>query len=362
MTKKLQVFVSSTYLDLQAERQAAVGAILKAGHIPAGMELFTAGDQSQLDTIKSWIDESDVYMLILGGRYGSIEASSGKSYTELEFDYAIDQKKPLFSVVINDAGLNSKLSVLGKDALEKMHGLKLEEFRNKVLGYLSAFFEDSKDIRLAVYESLLDFSTSKELVGWVRPTGVVDTTPLLEELSKLSTDNAELRRTIAELERRGKQNMLYPDFDETRKLLAAAKILLPKELITEPEDNGERTLLGLFRNLSSTFVMGITNAASNSESQDFIFYKIGTRLKIHGLVEYETSSGLELQRCVITKEGTRFLAELERRSLDATAPALTLSTEDHQPAKIEASKKYETKPSIEKPPRAPRKKTIKTNS
>ena len=89
--KKLQVFVSSTYLDLQAERQAAVEAILKAGHIPAGMELFAAGDQSQLDTIRRWIDESDVFMLIMGGRYGSIDPKTSLSYIELEYDYAVSR-------------------------------------------------------------------------------------------------------------------------------------------------------------------------------------------------------------------------------------------------------------------------------
>jgi len=95
MKRKLQVFVSSTFTDLIEERQAAVSAILKAGHIPAGMELFTAADRSQMDIIKNWIDESDVYMLILGGRYGSIEPTTGKSYTELEYDYAVQQGKAL---------------------------------------------------------------------------------------------------------------------------------------------------------------------------------------------------------------------------------------------------------------------------
>jgi hypothetical protein len=52
MKKKLQVFVSSTYSDLIPERQAAVAAILKSGHIPAGMELFTAADKSQMKTIE----------------------------------------------------------------------------------------------------------------------------------------------------------------------------------------------------------------------------------------------------------------------------------------------------------------------
>ena len=64
LPKRLQVFVSSTYIDLIEERQAAVQAILEAKHIPAGMELFTAGDQSQWEVIKHWIDQSDVYLLI----------------------------------------------------------------------------------------------------------------------------------------------------------------------------------------------------------------------------------------------------------------------------------------------------------
>ncbi len=47
--RRLQVFVSSTYMDLKEERQAAVSTILKAGHIPAGMELFSSGNESQID-------------------------------------------------------------------------------------------------------------------------------------------------------------------------------------------------------------------------------------------------------------------------------------------------------------------------
>ena len=104
MNKKLQVFVSSTYTDLIEERQAAVQAILDAGHIPAGMELFKAGDKSQLETIYKWIDDCDIFMLIMGGRYGSIEETSGKSYTQLEYEYVLD-KKPFFSIVLKKSFL-----------------------------------------------------------------------------------------------------------------------------------------------------------------------------------------------------------------------------------------------------------------
>src|SRR5215471_10094628 len=103
--KRLQVFVSSTFEDLKQERQAAVEAILSAGHIPAGMELFAAGDQSQMDVIKQWIDESDVYLLILGGRYGSVERKTGKSYIQLEYEYALGKGKPISACVIEETAL-----------------------------------------------------------------------------------------------------------------------------------------------------------------------------------------------------------------------------------------------------------------
>jgi Domain of unknown function (DUF4062) len=104
---RLQVFVSSTFTDLRQERQAAVEAILSAGHIPAGMELFAAGDESQMEVIKQWIDESDVFLLILGGRYGSIEPKSGKSYIHLEYEHALSKGKPLFACLVADAVLQS---------------------------------------------------------------------------------------------------------------------------------------------------------------------------------------------------------------------------------------------------------------
>jgi hypothetical protein len=74
--KKLQVFVSSTYSDLREERQAAVEAILTAGHIPAGMELFAAGDQSQMNVIN---DGSMNQMSSFLSLVADMEASSRKA-------------------------------------------------------------------------------------------------------------------------------------------------------------------------------------------------------------------------------------------------------------------------------------------
>lgn len=84
---RYQVFVSSTYEDLREERQQATQAILEMNHMPAGMELFPASDLSQWELIKTVINESDYYVVIVGGRYGSIHKTAGLSFTELEYDY-----------------------------------------------------------------------------------------------------------------------------------------------------------------------------------------------------------------------------------------------------------------------------------
>lgn len=114
--KKLQVFVSSTYKDLVEERQTAVQAILDAGHIPAGMELFWAG-KTQMETIRRWIDESDIYCLILGGRYGTVDSTGFKSYVQLEYEYAVVKGKPLFALVLTEKMLNEKAKIQGKEAV-----------------------------------------------------------------------------------------------------------------------------------------------------------------------------------------------------------------------------------------------------
>src|ERR1043165_1154541 len=101
--RKLQIFVSSTYEDLIPARLSAMEAILKAGHIPAAMEQFSPGEETAWKAIRNWIDQSDAFILILGGRYGSIEPRSGKSYIELEYEYAVERGKPLFSVVIKES-------------------------------------------------------------------------------------------------------------------------------------------------------------------------------------------------------------------------------------------------------------------
>jgi nucleoside 2-deoxyribosyltransferase len=221
LKKRLQVFVSSTFTDLKEERQAAVEAILAAGHIPAGMELFTAGDESQMEVIKQWIDESDVYLLILGGRYGSIEPKSGKSYTQLEYEYALALGKPLFACVMDESSLEKKIKKHGKSVFEGDNPQKLRDFRSEVLGRMVRFWGDIKDIKIAVAEKLSEFVRREDLNGWVRPSSA-NVSVLANEIARLSKENSDLR---AELSRTEDGNSMAPGFEGLKRLLIAKDLL-----------------------------------------------------------------------------------------------------------------------------------------
>jgi hypothetical protein len=198
LRKRLQVFVSSTYSDLIQERQAAVESILTAGHIPAGMELFTSGDESQMEVIKQWIDESDVYLLILAGRYGSVEPKTKKSYTQLEYEYALNTNKPLFACVINESALENRVKTFGTNAIEMANPQKLKEFRSNALTRMVRFWDDSKDIKIAIGETLAQFSRRDELIGWVRPNNEANMPALADEIARLSKENALLRAQVSQ--------------------------------------------------------------------------------------------------------------------------------------------------------------------
>lgn len=198
MNKKLQVFVSSTYIDLIEERQAAVEAILDAGHIPAGMELFKAGNDSQLKTIYKWIDESDVYMLILGGRYGSIESKSGKSYTQLEYEYALSKDIPVFAVVLSQSFLTSKITSLGLEkTMESDNPDKHKSFKSLVMSKIIKEVDDCKDIKIAIHSTLNEFLHEYNFIGWTRgniaKTQTIDFQSLYEIFKRtiLYTHNGE---------------------------------------------------------------------------------------------------------------------------------------------------------------------------
>lgn len=248
--KRLQVFVSSTYTDLIDERQAAVEAILNHGHIPAGMELFTSGDESQMDVIKQWIEDSDVYLLILGGRYGSIEPNSGKSYTQLEYEYAIELGKPYFSCVVNEAAQERRLKEHGSKVTETENPKELKVFRQLVDSKIRKEWKDIKDIKIIVGETLVTFARREDLVGWVRADQVTVNPAVAEEMARLSKENEQLRSQLAnaspaETLINGLNFQELSSLLEGNNLLGFFENIDPKFPVIRPQTDGALELSGI---------------------------------------------------------------------------------------------------------------------
>ncbi|KAA0789607.1 DUF4062 domain-containing protein [Bacillus wiedmannii] len=213
MKKKLQVFVSSTYLDLKEERQKAVESILRAGHIPAGMELFTAANKSQWPIIEEWIKESDVLVLIFGGKYGSVDTERGKSYTQLEYEFALEHNIPVFAIVLDDQYLANKksknvnLAVYERD-VPKPKVKKYEEFKQMVTSNLVSFIRNIDQIATEVTLSLHNFIAKDNVEyhfrGWVRPSEITNTNALTEKRKQreklLEKDETLLNDVIKRIE------------------------------------------------------------------------------------------------------------------------------------------------------------------
>lgn len=318
--RKLQVFISSTFIDLIEERQAAVAAILKSGHIPAGMELFTAGDKSQMRTIERWIDESDVYMLILGGRYGSVESISNLSYTELEYDYAVSTGKPLFAVVITDEAQNRKVKIGGMQFVENSNPAALKLFRGKVLKNISSFFSEPKDIKLCVYESLSDLAANPNLKGWIAAAEVVDAKDLQEEVRRLREENAALQNVIQKSENASRtvEREKTSYYVELMKVLRGIEVKVPAELAPNGKEY-TTSLFGITYANRDSLVTGVSNRYNVSDIQSFYYFNVLPKLQAHGLADNERVPGVQYRRSFLNKAGQAFFAKVERHTVLAQA-------------------------------------------
>jgi len=198
MDKRYQIFISSTFADLEEERKEVMEAIINLDCFPAGMEMFPAADIEQFEYIKKIIDQSDYYVLVIAGRYGSV-AEDGISYTEKEYIYAKEKGIPVLVFVKKDI---DNLPVNKTDNNPELRA-KLDEFRDKAMNNrLAKLWNESLELKYNVHDSLTKSFKSSPRTGWVKGDNVADVETLkkLEELrvenAKLTSENSELRAEI----------------------------------------------------------------------------------------------------------------------------------------------------------------------
>ena len=195
---KYTVFLSSTHDDLKQEREQVADAILKLGHIPCGMEQFSAGSGRGWNVITQTIDICDYYVLIVAGRYGTLFPGETVSWTEKEYNYARSRGlDPLAFLRHRDHIIGSRMDdeVVGIERRQKFVRRIDEECRREL-------WTTSDDLCARVTMALTkqiadDQRLGKDRPGWFRGDDLPGNAQVTTELARLSAENAELRTALA---------------------------------------------------------------------------------------------------------------------------------------------------------------------
>ena len=95
----MRVFLSSTYFDLSEIRKEIESTVRRAGWDTKQMEFFGARPESPLDVSLAELRDSDLMVLVIAGRYGTIPPGSDLSITHHEFREAIRLSRPVLAFV-----------------------------------------------------------------------------------------------------------------------------------------------------------------------------------------------------------------------------------------------------------------------
>lgn len=186
--KKYQVFVSATCDDLREERLRVAEALLSSGCIPVGLDLCPRDSSlEQANAVKALIDDSDYYLILVGGRYGSL-APTGISYTHREFIYAQTKRKPMASLI------HEHPESLPQEKRERAaEGVaRLRDFKELVArSTLVRPWNQPDDLKGGIQRLLAQLVKTHPMPGWVRGSQVADLNAVRE--------NQELRRKVEEL-------------------------------------------------------------------------------------------------------------------------------------------------------------------
>nr|WP_288500336.1 DUF4062 domain-containing protein [uncultured Pseudomonas sp.] len=250
MSKKYQIFVSSTYVDLHEERDQIIKACLEMGHIPVGMEMFSAADEEQWKIIKRQIDEIDYYVVLVAHRYGSI-TPEGTAYTEKEYDYAVSKGIPILGFLIDEKAPwpadKIEKDVAGKEALLR--------FKEKIRLRLVNFWKNKDELNAKFSIALMKAIVNNPRSGWTRADDAISA-DVMKELSRLSSENSLLRSQLDKLKTQNEQQL--DESQNTVKILSknTRPIFLWKEGQTtwDDEPHKEVTLLGIFQAIAPSLL------------------------------------------------------------------------------------------------------------
>jgi len=257
----MKLFLSSTFVDLVREREAVLKALRKKRQSVLAMEDFLATPSTPLDTGLRHLRESDLMLLVVGFKAGSlVPGKPGMTYTAAEYEEALQLGRHVlvFQRVTKrwpwskrKEWMNREHSKDKRDALERFHG----DVRSK---WTLQSFSNPDELALAVIQSLDNweaegrpgvrktFASADEFFASKTPRSTV---PILDfsttlfgrdkEIAELNDFLAHNSQSVCVLSGRGgigKSKLLW---DWTRSIRDSRVVFLKDEPLWHPDSEKE---------------------------------------------------------------------------------------------------------------------------
>ncbi|MBM0207249.1 DUF4062 domain-containing protein [Micromonospora sp. STR1s_5] len=272
MATKYQVFISSTYQDLVSERDQVIKAVLEMGHIPVGMEMFSAADEEQWKIISRHIEESDYYAVILAHRYGSKVGDI--SYSRKEYEYAVSCGIPILGFVIDES------ASWPADRIDKLTEDKelLDDFKSLAKRKPVSFWTSADDLYGKFSVALVKAMTANPREGWVRARAAAGP-EITAEMTRLSAENARLRAELKDAQRESEVSR------EAELSSLHAKLKSKKRILSYRADGSDEWVDS--RELSYSYLFNLVAPTLHSESSiktisSYIYMHISKDGEPHG--------------------------------------------------------------------------------
>lgn len=150
--QSVPVFVSSTYEDLIPYRDEVQRVLIRLEQIIKGMEYFGSSPKKPLEVCLETVRSCKVFVGIIGMRYGSIEETTKKSFTQLEYEEAIKNKIPILIYIIDE---NHPISPKFVDKDER--ATMLSDFKKIITkNHTISYFTTPEDLGKKLSSDLLD--------------------------------------------------------------------------------------------------------------------------------------------------------------------------------------------------------------
>jgi tetratricopeptide (TPR) repeat protein len=149
-----KVIISSTARDLPEYRGTAIHVCQRLSMVPIAMEEFGPDPRQAAELCRQKVDEADIFLAIIAHRYGDSPSGSNISYTEIEYDRAIEGGKPVLIFMLDeDEPWPPKMTEQGNpEAYAKLQAFKTKLRRNHVIRPFKTVEKFKEDLFLSLPE------------------------------------------------------------------------------------------------------------------------------------------------------------------------------------------------------------------